>query len=407
MNKCKSALARLYQKGIYIGTIIIHLREPKIVKGENVALKISKILKSCNIDDTLVVVDDGLFRVPFTTDIVNALFKSGINTKVFSNFHANPTIANVEEGLKIFKDNNLHSIIGLGGGSSMDTAKMIGARASNPKKTVQSMKGLLHVRHKLPLLIAVPTTAGTGSETTAAAIIVDEVTHYKYAIEDPKLVPAYAVLDPTLLIKLPPQITSTTGMDALTHAIEAYTNKGHTPRINRNALEAIKLIYENLYLSYTNPTNLVARNNMQLAAYKAGIAFTNAYVGYVHAIAHALGGQYNVPHGLANALILPIVLKAYDNKIYNRVAKIYDYVGMGDKNISKKAKCEKFIAWIYELNKKMQIHYNMFSLIKEEDIPTMVKHSYSEAYPLYPCPKMFDQKELAALYQKVREENKK
>lgn len=406
MNTFKTTLARIYQLGMYVGVSIMHFKEPKVIKGEDASLKISSILKDRNITDTLVVVDDGLFHVPFTSNIIDALNKNGIKTCVFHNFKMNPTIANVEEGVKIYTENNLHSIIGLGGGSSMDTAKMIGARIKNPNKTVQQMKGLLHVRHKLPLLIAIPTTAGTGSETTVAAIITDEKTSHKYPIEDPKLIPVYAVLDPKLLVKLPAHITSTTGMDALTHAIEAFTNRGRTMRTNRNALEAIKLIYENLYQSYLNPNDLTARNNMQLAAYKAGVAFTNAYVGYVHALAHALGGQYNVPHGLANALILPIVLKEYDKKAYKQVAKIYDYINMGEKSISKKEKFEKIINWIYELNKKMDVRFNFNETIKDEDIITMVNHAYSEGYPLYPCPKMFNKEELTRLYQKIKEENK-
>ncbi len=407
MNILKKSWARIFQGGMYVGVSIMHFKEPEVVKGENSSKEIYKILKDKGINDTLVVVDDGLFNVPFTKDIIKALQDNGIKTAVFHDFKANPTIKNVEDGLAIYKANDCHSIIGLGGGSSMDTAKMIGARASNPTKTVTDMKGVLKVRKKLPLLIAIPTTAGTGSECTIAAIITDQDTHYKYAVEDPKLTPRIAILDPKLLENLPPHITSTTGMDALTHAVEAFTNKARTPRTNRNALEAIKLIYENLYESYKNPHDLVRRNNMQIASYKAGVAFTNAYVGYVHAIAHSLGGQYNVPHGLANALILPIVMKEYGKKIYKQIAKVYDYINMGDKNLSKEAKTKEFITWIYNMNKQMNISYNFCDLVKEEDIPTLVDHAYHEGYPLYPCPKMFDKEELTKLYHKVKEENNK
>jgi len=407
MNVFKKCWARLFQAGMYVGVTIMHFKEPKVVKGENSSKEIYKILQEKGIKDTLVVVDDGLFNVPFTKEIIKALEDHGIKTSVFHDFKANPTIKNVEDGLSIYLNNDCHSIIGLGGGSSMDTAKMIGARVTNPKKTVSDMKGVLKVRHKLPLLIAIPTTAGTGSECTIAAIITDQDTHYKYAIEDPKLTPKIAVLDPKLLENLPPHITSTTGMDALTHAVEAFTNKARTKRTNKFAIEAIKGIYENLYESYKNPHDLERRNNMQVASYKAGVAFTNAYVGYVHAIAHSLGGQYNVPHGLANSLILPIVMKSYGKKIYKRIAKVYDYIEMGDKNISKEAKTKEFIAWMYNMNKAMNITYNFADLIKEEDIPAMVDHAYHEAYPLYPCPKMYDREELTKLYHLVKEENTK
>lgn len=406
MNILKTCLARTFQKGMYVAVTLMNFREPKVIAGEGVSNKIHELLKEKNINDTLIVVDDGLFNVPFVKTIIESLENNGIKVSVFHDFRANPTIKNVEDGLKIYKENNCHSIIGLGGGSSMDTAKMIGARATNPNKTVQKMKGLMHVRHKLPLLIAIPTTAGTGSETTVAAIIIDESTHHKYPIEDPKLIPEYAYLDPTLLVKLPNFITSTTGMDALTHAVEAYTNRARTKRIKKNALEAIKLIYENLYQSYMNPNDLIVRNNMQLAAYKAGVAFTNGYVGYVHALAHALGGKYNVAHGLANSVILPVVLKEYGKKIYKDIAKIYDYINMGDQRLSNKEKFDKFIDWIYEMNKKMNITVNFNEMIKEDDIPTLANFAYQEGYPLYPCPKMFNRVELAKLYHNVKQENK-
>lgn len=407
MNAFKTCFARIYQKTVFIvQNTILHVKEPIVYKGEGLSNELHTILKQNGISDTLVVVDDGLFNVPFTKEIIKHLEENGIRTSVFHDFRVNPTIKNVEEGLSIYVNNKHNSIVGLGGGSSLDTAKMIGARATNVHKSVEDMKGILKVSRKLPLLIAIPTTAGTGSETTLAAVIIDDATRHKYPIEDPKLTPKIAVLDPKLLVGLPGSITSTTGMDALTHAVEAYTNHARTKKVKQNALDAIKLIYENLLNSYEEPTNLTYRNNMQVASYKAGVAFTNGYVGYVHALAHALGGKYNIAHGLANALILPTVLKAYDKKIYRRIAKIYDYISMGDKRLSKKEKTEAFISWIYDMNRKMNIKYNLNDLIKEEDIKDLTENSYKEGFPLYPCPKMFNRKEVKELYYQVKEENR-
>ena len=406
MNIFKTFLARFYQLNLWLGVTIMHFKEPIVYKGDNISNEIYKILKQNGLSDTLVVVGNSLYNTKCAKEIIGNLENNGIRTSVYHDFTTNPTNKNVEDGLKVYRENKHHSLIGLGGGSSMDTAKAIGACASNPKKKIKDMKGILKVKKKLPLLIAIPTTAGTGSETTIAAVIIDAESRLKYTIEDPKLTPKIAVLDPKLLVNLPPHITSTTGMDALTHAIEAYTNRARTPRICKNALEAIKLIYDNLYKSYKEPTNLTYRNNMQVASYKAGVAFTNGYVGYVHALSHALSGKYNVPHGLANSLILPIILKEYSFTIYPRIARIYDYINMGDKRLSYKEKAQRFIDWIYLMNQQMNIKSDFNSLIKEEDIKELVEHSYKEAYPLYPCPKMFNRKELTKLYYKIKNENK-
>ena len=183
--------------------------------------------------------------------------------------------------------------------------------AVKPNQSLAQMKGILKVHKKLPLLMAVPTTAGTGSETTLAAVITDADTRYKYAINDFPLIPRYAVLDPKVTLSLPPFITATTGMDALTHAVEAYIGNSTTIDTRRDALKAVKLIFENIDIAYEHGDNIQARRNMLHASFYAGCAFTKSYVGYVHAVAHSLGGQYNVPHGLANAILLPLVLREY------------------------------------------------------------------------------------------------
>ena len=199
----------------------------------------------------------------------------------------------------------------LGGGSSLDCAKAVGARAAKPKQSLAKMKGILKVHKRLPLLIAIPTTAGTGSETTLAAVITDAETRHKYTINDFPLIPRYAVLDPKVTLSLPPFITATTGMDALTHAVETYIGNSTTYRTRKDALLAVRLIFENIDTVYTDGKDVNARRNMLHASFYAGCAFTKSYVGYVHAVAHSLGGEYNVPHGYANAVLLPFVLEAY------------------------------------------------------------------------------------------------
>ena len=263
------------------------------------------------------------------------------------------------------------------------------------------MGGLLKVGRKLPFLIAIPTTAGTGSETTLAAVIVNEEDHHKYAINDPHLIPKIAILDPNLLIGLPPHITSTTGMDALTHAVEAFIGHSNTKHTKKAAIEAVKLINENLLKSFEDGKNLLYRENMQKASFLAGVAFTRAYVGYVHAIAHSLGGQYNVAHGLANAIILPYILEEFGKKCYKKLAILSDELSLCEKSSTNEEKARAFISWIKDLNKKMKIPEKFEIEYNEKAVNIMANNAYKEGNPLYPVPKEFKLKDFLTVYRKI------
>lgn len=265
------------------------------------------------------------------------------------------------------------------------------------------MKGNLKVFKKIPPLYAIPTTSGTGSEVTLAAVITDPKNQEKYPINDPNLIPKYVIFDPELTVNLPKETTATTGMDALTHAIEAYIGKSNTKQTKKDAIEAVKLIFDYLLRAYNDGTDIEARAKMQHGAYLAGRAFTRAYVGYVHAIAHALGGFYGVPHGLANSVLLPKVLKKYGKSAYKKLSELADAVGL-DGN-TREEKANNFIKAIEELNAKMNIPTKLCGkwTIKDEDIDGMAKHAYKEANPLYPVPKIFGHKELIELIKEVQE----
>ena len=292
----------------------------------------------------------------------------------------------------MYLTNNCEGIIAFGGGSPMDCAKAAAARVVKPKKSVRKMRGYLKVNKKLPPFFAVPTTAGTGSETTVAAVVTDPETHEKNAISDPCLRPKYAVLDPALTVGLPPHITSTTGMDALTHAVEAYIGKSNVKSTIRYAEEATKLIHDNLEKAYNNGKDIEARNNMLKASFYAGSAFTRAFVGYVHAIAHNLGGLYNTPHGLANAVILPYVLDWYGPAAYKKLAKLADLIGITKEEMTNKEKAKAFIAEIRRMNKAMNIP-DKFGFIREEDMNILVKRALKEGNPGYPVPKIMNEQE--------------
>jgi len=399
MNIFQKAWYRTYQKTIYAVSPFLAWRQPKLLDLEGGIKDLPKFIKEQGFGSVMLVTDPMLMKLGMPQPIIDGCEQVGLKLSVFADVIPNPTIDIVEQALQIYKDGACECIIALGGGSSMDCAKAVGARVARPDKTIPQMKGILKVGKKLPTLVAIPTTAGTGSETTLAAVITNSQTHEKYAINDHALIPEYALLDATLTVGLPPHITSTTGIDALTHAVEAYIGKGNTKQTKEMAEKAVKLIFDNLVTAYNDGKNLQARENMLKGAYYAGAAFTRAYVGYVHAIAHTLGGFYHTPHGLANSVILPHVLEWYGDSIYKKLAKLADIVGITGESDEEKSK--KFIQAIKDMNAAMNIPEKFDGVIKEEDIPLMVERAYAEAHPLYPVPKFMSKEELGNMYRKL------
>ena len=396
MNIAKRLYSRAYQKVFKLVMPLLPWRKPELIEGGIAALP--KFIKKKCIDSVLLVTDKGISSLGLTTPLIKGLKELSIKCAVYDKTVPNPTIDNIEEGLKVYHENKCSAIIAFGGGSPMDCAKIIGARVARPNKSVQKMKGILKILKPTPPIFAVPTTAGTGSEATLAAVITNSKTHEKYPINDPVLIPKYAVLDPEITVKLPKHITSTTGMDALTHAVEAYIGGSNTKETKEMAKAAVKLIFENLKKAYDNGEDIEARKNMQLASYYAGIAFTRAYVGYVHAVAHTLGGFYNAPHGLANAVILPYFLEEYGEKVWKSLAELADVAGI--EGASDEEKCANFIKAVKDLNKYMLIPEQL-DFIKEEDIPLMAKRADAEGNPLYPVPVLMDRQKLEQMYYKI------
>ena len=378
---------RTCQKVLMFGMCFMDWSEPELLEGEGAVLRLPEFIKNKGLDKVLVVTDKGLMGLHLLDPLFSKLQEIGVNYVVFDDVQPNPTITNIENCRSVYLENNCQGIIAFGGGSPMDCAKAAAARVVKPKQSVRKMRGYLKVHKKLPPLFAVPTTAGTGSETTLAAVVTDPETHEKNAICDSCLRPKYAVLDPTLTIGLPHHITSTTGMDALTHAVEAYIGKSNVKSTIRYAEEATKLIFDNLEKAYTNGKDIEARNNMLKGSFLAGSAFTRAFVGYVHAIAHNLGGMYNTPHGLANAVILPYVLEWYGASVYKKLAKLADLIGITNEQMSVEEKAKLFIQEIKRMNHAMNIP-EKFDFIKEEDIPLLVERALKEGNPGYPVPKI-------------------
>lgn len=398
MNIFKKFYCRTYQGAFRMMLPILPYRQPKQLANFQ---DIVYTLQDHKIKSVLLVTDRGIRGLGLTKQLEDDIKENNIALSVYDKTVANPTTQNVDEALSLYKEGACQAIIAFGGGSAMDCAKATGARVACPKKTLKQMKGVLKVGKKLPLLIAVPTTAGTGSETTLAAVITDSETRHKYAINDFPLIPSYAALIPELTLGLPKHITSTTGMDALTHAVEAYIGRSTTKETRRRSLYAVKTIFENIETAYNNGKNLKARENMLKASYSAGLAFTVSYVGYVHAIAHSLGGKYNVPHGLANAIILPYVLKKYGKCIHKKLWKLGVYAGLLGKNTPYETGAQIFIEKIEELNKNMGIGTSIPEIV-EEDIPDLAKTAEKEGNPLYPVPVLWTAKELEEIYREVK-----
>ncbi|SHI52675.1 Alcohol dehydrogenase, class IV [Desulfosporosinus lacus DSM 15449] len=393
---------RIYQcvfKGI---SYLLPWRMPELIEGENSLNKLPKLIKNKGIDSVLIVTDKMIVSLGLMDGLLKGLSNEGVDFIVYDRTVPNPTIDNIEEALQMYNTNNCKGIVAFGGGSPIDCAKGVGARAARPKKSIPQMKGLFKVLKKIPPLYAIPTTSGTGSETTIAAVITDNRTHEKYAINDTALIPQYAVLDPVLTVNLPPHITSTTGIDALTHAVEAYIGRSNTKATKQYSRNAVKLIFENIYEAYSNGQNLAARKNMQEASFFAGLAFTRAYVGYVHAIAHTLGGFYSVPHGLANAIILPYVLEYYGKSVHKPLSKLADLVGLSEPGDNSEQKSVNFINAIKKLNESMGIPNKVNGII-ESDVPLMVKRALAESNPLYPVPKIMNEEDIMRIYLIIKE----
>lgn len=401
MNPLKKIYCRTFQTDLKIALPFLPYRKPRIV-GSVKALP--EVIQKKKCSKVLIITDTGIRKLGLTRRLEKALENAGIPFCIYDKTVANPTTDNVSEAVDIYMKEGCECIIGFGGGSSMDCAKAAGACIVKPKQSLAKMKGILKVHKRLPLLMAVPTTAGTGSETTLAAVITDAQTRYKYAINDFPLIPRYAVLDPKVTLSLPPFITATTGMDALTHAVEAYIGNSTTYGTRKDALLAVKLIFENIDTAYEDGSNVEARRNMLHASFYAGCAFTKSYVGYVHAIAHSLGGEYNVPHGLANAVILPMMLEAYGEKIHKKLSRLAVAAGLADETTPCDEAARQFIQAIKDMKKRFGIG-DKIPEIQETDIPQLAHYADKEANPLYPVPVLMDASELETYYHMLMDED--
>lgn len=397
MNPIAKAGCRAFQFVFHLTLPILPYREPQRLRH---VADVADVLVKQNLRSALLVTDPQLRKTGVTAPLEALLKEKGIRLAVYDRTNANPTVRNVEEARAVYCKHKCECLIAFGGGSSMDCAKAVGALIAYPQRSLSRMKGLLRVLRPIPTLFAIPTTAGTGSEVTITAVITDSEKQHKYTMNNFTMIPAYAVHDPAVTYTLPPHLTATTGMDALTHAVEAYIG-GSTSRETRClALSAVRRIFENIEMAYLDGTNEKARAEMLRASYEAGIAFSKSYVGYIHAVAHSLGGMYHIPHGLANAVLMPIVLEEYGAAAYPKLHALGIAAGVATERDSHQGGAEKMIDAIRGLNSKMGIPTHLGG-IQRKDIPKMARYAAKEANPLYPVPKLMNAVELECVYERV------
>jgi alcohol dehydrogenase class IV len=379
---------------------LVAIPRPVLFVGAGSTARLCQLIGGSGARRTLIVTDSVLAKLGVIEPARQALAAEGIDVAVFDGIIPDPTHDVLQKGLEAVRAHGSDSILAVGGGSSIDAAKVIAAMATTGKTSAR-LVGMLKV-NKPPLpLYAVPTTAGTGSEVTVAAVVSDPVQHVKAAILDPKLVPLAAALDPGMMKGMPAPITAATGMDALTHAVEAYLNRWPHEETPMFCVSAVKLVFANLPRAYSDGSDLAAREAMALASLYAGLAFTKAYVGYVHAFSHKLGGVYGVPHGLGNAIVLPYVLDFLKAAPYAeaRLAELAVAIGAGSASESKAVLAQRFVDRVRELNRAVGIPEKIAPL-RAEDIGTIARAAMVEAYRDYPVPKNMSLGEAEALLQR-------
>lgn len=383
-------------KGAGTVTRALPIPQPTLLVGPGSSRRLGQAIAAFGHGKLLIVTDGVIVKLGLLNGLTEALSAGGAAYAVFDEITPDAPIPLIERGIAAYTDNDCDAIVAVGGGSAIDAAKAISVSVANPRKGLRALAGYFKgLRTPVPVY-AVPTTAGTGSEVTVAAVIADPQRHSKLVIVDTRLVPRMAALDPELMRGLPAPVTAATGIDALTHAVEAFLGNWATPYTDGLALAAVGMIFANLRVACTQGSDLQARENMALASTFAGMAFTRANVGYVHAIAHQFGGRYHTPHGLANAIVLPHVLRFSAPAVTGRLAQLAERASLGRPGDDRAALADRFIEGVEALNRDIGIPTHLAAL-QEADIPALAKAALHEAHTGYPVPRYMNQGECEAL----------
>ena len=370
--------------------------------GAGARKELPEVLNRMGVKKALVCTDKGLLKVGTAQKVTEVLDQCGFPYEVFSEVKPNPTVTNVKDGIKAFADANADCIIAIGGGSAMDTAKGIGIVTNNPEfSDIVSLEGVAPTKKKSVPIIALPTTAGTGAEVTINYVIIDEERQAKMVCVDPNDIPAVAIVDAELMYSLPKSLTAATGMDALTHAIEGYITKGAWVMSDMYELQALKMLAALLPFAVEEPTNPKGREGMALAQYIAAQAFSNVGLGLVHGMAHPMGSLHDIPHGVANALLLPTIMEFNMPKCIEKFGVIAQTMGVDTKGMSAEEAAQAAVDTVKALSVRVGIPQSLTALgIKEEDIPALAAQAIADV-----CtpgnPRDVTETEIVELYKKV------
>jgi alcohol dehydrogenase class IV len=381
-----------------IAVKLLPFREPQLVSGPSSAVELINVIAADGAKKVLIVTGSGIVKRGQLDGMIRALETHGIDMAIYDGIQPDPTFEIVYDGLALLKAENCDSVLAVGGGSAMDAAKVMALAATN-KRAPEKLKGYFKGRNKPLPFYAVPTTAGTGSEVTVAAVISDTTTHKKAFIIDTRIVATAAALDPEMMVSVPAALTASTGMDALTHAIESFIGGLGDEQTEANSIEATRMIFENLPKAFADGSNLEAREALAVASYKAGLAFTKASLGYVHAISHQLGAYYGVPHGLGNAILLPHVVEFSLPSIKPKLARLAIETGIGSKDEGESILAQKVVDYLFDLNKQLGLPATVAEL-KAEDIKKITRGALTEAHLNYPVPRHMSSKDCQELLQK-------
>lgn len=396
----RAAGLSVLMKGAGKVTRFLPIPQPTLLIGPGASRRLGQALTGFGHAKLLVVTDAVIVELGLLQGLTQALEAGGTAWALFDEITPDAPIPLIERGLARFQEEGCDALVAVGGGSAMDAAKAIAIASANPAKDLRSLAGYFKGLSNPPPVYAVPTTAGTGSEVTVAAVIADPQRRSKLVIVDTRLVPKMAALDPELMTGLPPAITAATGMDALTHAVEAFLGHWATPATDGLALAAVGLIFENLPRAYRDGRDLEVRERMALASTYAGMAFTRANVGYVHAIAHQFGGRYHTPHGLANAIVLPQVLRFLAPEVTERLAALAVRARLGTADDNARTLADRFLEAVDSLERELGIPTHLAAL-REKDIPALAEAALHEAHTGYPVPRYMTRSECEALIRRL------
>lgn len=384
MSPIKKILHKVWVRTMDLISVFVKVPQPMVFIGPDSSSHLARYIADSGAKHVLLVTDKLLEPLGLHKPLLDIFEAKGVEITVYSKVEPDPTLAQIEEGVKVAQAQNCDTVLAFGGGSSIDAAKVIAAGMTN--KMPVSKMGFFNLKKALAPFYAIPTTAGTGSEATIGSVVTDVKNENKYSVVDPKLVPLATALDASLMLGLPARITAATGMDTLTHAVEAFIATRNQPSAKSYGRMAVKLIFDHLRDAYNNGGQLEAREAMAIASHYGGLAISSLGAGYVHGYAHQIGARYHLPHGEINAVLLPLILQESLQEISTELADLAELIGIANSHAGEVENAQAFIHAVESLSADLNMPKG-FREIKKEDYETIHRDATSEVFSLYAVPK--------------------